>query len=158
MEWKLMWKISKVMRISRLRSPIQNIRDQKQLENVEYLNCLSSIITNDATCSREINPGLPWQEQRWTRRRLLSQVNLGLNLRNKIAKWCIWGISLCDAETWTLREVDQKYLESFEMWCWNSIEKIFWVHRVRKEVQAQVYRGPTPHPQKKLKIKEINFS
>jgi len=50
---------SKVMRISRQRSPIQIIRDQRQPENVEYFNCLISIITNDATCAREINPGLP---------------------------------------------------------------------------------------------------
>ena len=28
------------------------------------------------------------------------------------------------AETWTLRKVDQKYLESFEMLCWRRVEKI----------------------------------
>jgi hypothetical protein len=50
---------SKVTGISRQPSPIRIIRDQKQLENVEYFNCLSSMITNDATCAREINPGLP---------------------------------------------------------------------------------------------------
>jgi hypothetical protein len=36
---------------------------------------------------------------------------------------------------WTLRKVlvDQKYLESFEMWCWRRIEKISWTDRVRNE-------------------------
>jgi hypothetical protein len=29
--------------------------------------------------------------------------------------------------------VDQKYLESFEMWCWRRIEKISWTDRVRNE-------------------------
>jgi hypothetical protein len=33
---------------------IQIKRDQKQLENVEYLNCLGSMITNDARCTQEI--------------------------------------------------------------------------------------------------------
>jgi hypothetical protein len=37
------------------------------------------------------------------------------------------------AETWTLREVDQKYLESFEMWCWRRKEKTSWTDRVRNE-------------------------
>jgi hypothetical protein len=37
-------------------------------------------------------------------------------------------------ETWTLRVVDQKHLESFEMWCWKRIEKISWTDRVRNEV------------------------
>ena len=38
------------------------------------------------------------------------------------------------AETWTLRKVIyQKYLRSFEMWCWRRIEKISWTDRVRNE-------------------------
>jgi hypothetical protein len=31
--------------------------------------------------------------------------------------------ALYGTETWTLRKVDQKYLESFEMWCWRRMEK-----------------------------------
>jgi hypothetical protein len=37
------------------------------------------------------------------------------------------------AETWTLRKVDKKYLESFEMWCSKRMEKISWTDRVRNE-------------------------
>ena len=37
------------------------------------------------------------------------------------------------AETWTLRAADQKYLESFEMWCWRKMEKISWTDHVRNE-------------------------
>ena len=35
---------------------------------------------------------------------------------------------MCGAETWTLRKVDQKYLESFEMWSWKMME-IVWTDR-----------------------------
>jgi hypothetical protein len=45
----------------------------------------------------------------------------------------IWSIALYGAETRTLRKVDQKYLESFEMWCWRRMEKISWTDRVRNE-------------------------
>jgi hypothetical protein len=58
---------------------------------------------------------------------------LDLNLRKKLVKCYIWSIALCGAETWTLRKVDQKYLESFEMWCWRRLEKISWTDRVRNE-------------------------
>ena len=35
--------------------------------------------------------------------------------------------------------VDQKHLESFEMWCWRRMEKISWTHHVRnKEVLLRV--------------------
>jgi hypothetical protein len=37
------------------------------------------------------------------------------------------------AETWTLRAVDQKQLETFEMWCWRRMEKIIWADLVRNE-------------------------
>jgi hypothetical protein len=40
---------------------------------------------------------------------------------------------LYGAETWTLRTVDQKYLESFEVWCWRRMENISWTDRVRNE-------------------------
>ena len=40
---------------------------------------------------------------------------------------------LYGAETWTLRAVDQKHLESFEMWCWRRMEKISCTDHVRNE-------------------------
>ena len=45
----------------------------------------------------------------------------------------VWSIALYGAETWTLRAVDQKHLESFEMWCWRRMEKISWTDHVRNE-------------------------
>ena len=42
-------------------------------------------------------------------------------------------MALYGAETWTLRAADQKYLESFAMWCWRRMEKIIWTDNVRNE-------------------------
>jgi hypothetical protein len=42
-------------------------------------------------------------------------------------------IALYGAETWTLSKVDQKYVKSFEMWCWRRMEKISWTDSVRNE-------------------------
>jgi hypothetical protein len=36
-------------------------------------------------------------------------------------------------ENWTLRETDQKRLESSETWCWRRMEKISWTDHVRNE-------------------------
>jgi hypothetical protein len=47
-------------------------------------------------------------------------------------KCYIWSVALYDAETWTLRAVDQKRLGSFEMWCWRRME-ISWTDHVRNE-------------------------
>jgi hypothetical protein len=59
--------------------------------------------------------------------------SMDLNLRKKLVKCYIWSIAFYGAETWTLRKVDQKYLESFEMWRWRRMEKISWTDRVRNE-------------------------
>ena len=48
-------------------------------------------------------------------------------------KCYIWSIALYGAETGTLRAVDRKHLESFEMWCWRRMEKISWTDHVRNE-------------------------
>ena len=42
-------------------------------------------------------------------------------------------MALYGGETWALRATDQKYLESFEMWCWRRMEKISWTDHVRNE-------------------------
>ena len=46
------------------------------------------------------------------------------NLRTKPVKCHIWSTALYGAKISTVRKVDHKYLESFQMWCWRSVEKI----------------------------------
>jgi hypothetical protein len=65
--------------------------------------------------------------------KILFTSKLDLNLRKKLVKCHIWSIALHCAETWTLRQVDQKYLQSFEMWCWRRMWKISWTECVRNE-------------------------
>jgi hypothetical protein len=42
-------------------------------------------------------------------------------------------VYIYSAGTWTLWKVDQKYLESFKMWCCIRMEKISWTDHVKKE-------------------------
>ena len=117
---------TKVMRISRQPLPVKIIIDQKQLENVEPFKHLGSILTNDGRCTYEI-------KCRIAKKRDLFTSTLDLELRKKLVKCYIWSIALYGAETWTLRAVDQKHLESSEMWCWRRMEKISWTDHVRNE-------------------------
>jgi hypothetical protein len=64
---------------------------------------------------------------------------LDLILRNKLANSYTWRIEFYGVEMLTLRKVDQKYLESFEMLSWRRIKNIRWTDRVRnKEVLHRV--------------------
>jgi len=69
----------------------------------------------------------------FNKKRALFTSTLVLELRKKLVKCYIWSIALYGAETWTLRAVDQKHLESFEKWCWRRMEKISWTDYVRNE-------------------------
>jgi hypothetical protein len=64
---------------------------------------------------------------------------LDLNLRKTLVKCYIWSIALYGAETRTLQKVDQKYLGSFDMWCWRRM-KISWTDRVRNEEVLHVMK------------------
>jgi len=123
----------KVMRISRQPFPVKIMIDQKQLEKVESFKYLGSILTNDGRCTCEIKCRIAMAKAAFNKKRALFTSTLDLKLRKKLVKCYIWSIALYGAESWTIRAVDQKHLESFEMWCWRRMEKISWTDRVRNE-------------------------
>jgi hypothetical protein len=74
----------------------------------------------------------------FNKKRALFTSTLDLELRRKLVKCYIWSIALYGAEIWMLWAVDQKHLESFEMWCRRRMEKISWTEHVRNEVLLRV--------------------
>jgi hypothetical protein len=81
-------------------------------------------LTNDGRGTCEIKSRIAMAKAAFNKKRTLFTSTVGLELRKKLVKCYIWSIALYGAETWTLRAVDQKHLESFEMWCWKRMEKI----------------------------------
>jgi hypothetical protein len=74
------------------------------------------MITNDASCTREIKARIAMAKAAFSRKKTLFTSKLELELRRKLVKCYIWSVALYGAETWTLQKLDQKYLESYEMW------------------------------------------
>jgi hypothetical protein len=70
--------------------------DQKQLENVEYFNCLGSVITNAARCTREIKSRIATAKAGFNKKRALFASKLDLNVRKKLVKCYIWSTALYD--------------------------------------------------------------
>jgi hypothetical protein len=96
------------------------------------------MLTNDGRCTCEIKSRIAMAKAAFKKKRALFTSTLDIKLRKKLAKCYIWGIALYGADTWTLRAVDQIYLESFELWRWKMIEKISWTDHVRNEVLLRV--------------------
>ena len=91
------------------------------------------MLTNDGRCTCEIKSSSVMAKAAFNKKKTLFASKLDLNLRKKLVKCYIWSMALYGAETWTLWAADQKYLESFEMWCWRRMEKISWTEHVRNE-------------------------
>jgi hypothetical protein len=88
---------------------------------VEYFKYLGNIVTNDGRCTYGIKCRIVMAKAAFNKKRALFTSTLDLELRKKLVKCHIWSIALYGAETWALRSVDQKHLESFEMWCWRRM-------------------------------------
>jgi len=99
---------------------------------VECFKDLGGMLTNDGRCTCEIKSRIAMAKAAFSKKKTLFTSKLDLNLRKKIINCYIWSMALYGAETWTLRAADQKYLESFEMWCWRRME-ISWTDHVRNE-------------------------
>ena len=98
-----------------------------------YVIVLECLLTNDGRYTREIKSRIAMAKAAFSKKKTFFTSKLDLNLRKKLIKFYIWSMALYGAETWTLRTADQKYLESFEMWCWRRMEKISWTDHVRNE-------------------------
>jgi hypothetical protein len=104
----------KVIRISRQPLPVKIMIDQKQLENVKCFKYLGSILTNNRRCTCEIKCRIAMAKAAFNKKRTLFTSTLDLELRKKLVKCYIWSIALYGAETWTLRAVDRKHMESIK--------------------------------------------
>ena len=89
--------------------------DQKHLENVECFKYLGSMFTNDGRFTCEIKSRIATAKAAFNKKKTHSSSRLDLNLRKKLVKYYTWSITLYGAETWTVRAVDKKHLESSEM-------------------------------------------
>jgi hypothetical protein len=100
---------------------------------VESFKYLGSILTYDGRCICEIKCRIAMAKAAFNKKRTLFTSTLDLELRKKLVNCYVWSIALYGAETWTLRAVDQKHLESFEMWCWRRMEEINCTDHVSNE-------------------------
>jgi hypothetical protein len=70
---------TKVMSITREAAPFHIMIDQNLLENVEYFNCLGSMITNNARCTRAIKSGIAMTNAAFSRKKTFFASKLDVN-------------------------------------------------------------------------------
>ena len=76
---------------------------------------------------------------------------IGIKCEENLINCYIWRITLCGTEPWVLRNVDHKYLQRFEVWCWRRMEKISLTDRVMKVLHKVREKGNFLHTIAKTK-------
>jgi hypothetical protein len=72
------------------------------------------MITNNARCMCEMKSRIAMANAESKKNNVLFASKLDVNLRKIFVKGYFWSAAFYAAETWTLRTVDQKYLEKSE--------------------------------------------
>jgi len=103
--------------------PSKNCNRPKQLENVASFKYLGSILGNEGRCTCENKCRFAKAKAASNKKRALFISTLDLEMRTELVKFYIWIIALYSAEIRTIRAVDQKHMESFEMEKDRSCEK-----------------------------------
>ena len=63
--------------------------------------------------------------------------------RHTMVSCYVRSIALYGSDTWTLRKLERKYLESFEIWCWRRMEKLKWSDKVTYVVLEHIEKKRT---------------
>ena len=114
---------SQVMRVSRSNESFQIKVNNRELKEVDHFNYLAN---KRWLLQKEIKMRIAIAKETINRKISHLTSKLNIELRKKLVRCYVWGIALFGSETWTLRKLEQKYLESFEIRCWRRMEKIKW--------------------------------
>ena len=81
---------------------------------MKNMTVIVRVLTRDDYCTMEI-------KMRWPKQHLTEKITFDkqaiIELSKKWVRCYVWTFPLNGLETWTLRKLVWKYLESFEMWC-----------------------------------------
>ena len=104
--------------------------DGKHIEEVSHFIFLGSLITKDGFCEKEIRRRLAMGRSAMGG---LTKIwkDRGITLRTKIrlVKALVFPIDLHGAESWTMRKLERKMIDAFELWCWRRLLRVTWIDR-----------------------------
>ena len=104
--------------------------DGKHIEVVSHFILLGSLITKDGFCEMEIRRRLAMGRSAMGGLTKIGK-DRGITLRTKIrlVKALVFPIVLYGAESWTMRKLERKMIDAFELWCWRRLLRVTWIDR-----------------------------
>ena len=109
------------------------IKDES-VEQVDSFKYLGFNISSNMHCCQEVKQRIAMANEAFNRKISIFCRPLEKELRNRLEKCFVWSVALYDAETWTLRQNEQKQLEAFEMWIWRRRERVKRTDKIKMQL------------------------
>ena len=101
--------------------------DGGTVETVSDFNFLGSKITADGDCSHEIKRRLLLGRKVMTNLdSILNSRNITLSTKVRLVKAMVFPVVVYGCESWTVRKVEHRKIDAFELWCWRILLRVPW--------------------------------
>ena len=99
-------------------------------ETVTDLIFLGSKVTAGGDCSHEIKRRLlPGRKAMTNLDRVLKSRAITLPTKVHIVKAVVFPVVMYECESWTIKKVECRRTDAFELWCWRRLLRVFWTVR-----------------------------
>ena len=104
--------------------------DGETMETVRNSIFLGSKITADGDCSHEIKRCLLLGRKDMTNLdNILKSGDITLPTKVRLVKTMAFPVFMYGCESWTIKKVEHRRTDAFEMWCWRRLLRVPWTAR-----------------------------
>ena len=118
--------------------------DGETVETVADFIFLGSKITEDGDCSHEIKRRLLLGRKVMTNLdSILKSRDITLLTKVRLAKAMVFPVVMYGCESWTVKKVERRRIDAFELWCWRRLLRAPWTARrssqsILKEISPRI--------------------
>ena len=104
--------------------------DEETVETASDFIFLGSKITADGDCSHEIKRHLILGRKVTTNLdSILKSRDITLPIKVYLVKAMIFPLVMFGCESWTIKKVEHRRIDAFELWCWRRLLRVPWTAR-----------------------------
>ena len=104
--------------------------DQETVETVADFIFWDSKITADGDCNHEIKRHLlPGRKVMTNLDSILKIRDITLSTKVHVVKAMVFPIVRYGCESWTIKKVEHRRIDAFELWCWRRLLRVPWTAR-----------------------------
>ena len=100
------------------------------MEAAAEFNPLGSKLTADGDCSHEITKHLLLGRKVMTNRdSIFKSRDIILLTKVRLVKAMVFPVVTYGCESWTVKKVERRRIDAFELWCWRRLLRVPWTAR-----------------------------